>query len=48
KGWSFVQTGPDEWEWLKFASNGKSIARGGDNTWNVDVNSINREINTRS
>lgn len=36
-GWSFYQTGPDEWGWLKFDGDGKCIGQQGDQTWIDDL-----------
>lgn len=40
KGWDFMPTGPNEWDWLKFDAEGNVIAKGGDETWNADIKSV--------
>lgn len=36
-GWEFMQTGPEEWQWMKFnPESGAVIAVQGDETWKKD------------
>lgn len=38
RGWAFLPTGPNEYEWVKFRPFGRStIARQGDETWAADL-----------
>ena len=37
RGWEFVPTGPDEWEWVKFGPDGKRVASQCDGVWAGDV-----------
>lgn len=43
-GWTFVPTGPNEWEWRKFAPppDERSIAAQGDSTWIADLSKHGR------
>jgi hypothetical protein len=36
-GWTFMMTGPNEWDWIKFGKDDRSTARGGDETWARDM-----------
>lgn len=43
RGWTFMMTGPSEWDWIKFSPPGplqSEIARGGDETWARDIAAI--------
>lgn len=37
KGWDFIPWGPNEWNWAKFATDGKCIAQGMDETFFEDM-----------
>jgi hypothetical protein len=41
-GWTFVMTGPNEWDWIKF-KNDRRIAVGGDETWARDMAEVCRD-----
>ena len=37
RGWDFVPTGPNEWEWKLFSPEGAILATQGDSTWAHDL-----------
>lgn len=37
KGWKFFQYDPDNFQWMKFNSDGEQIATQGDDTWIADL-----------
>lgn len=37
RGWLFVPTGPQEWEWRKFDRHGNFVAQQGSPAWERDV-----------
>lgn len=39
-GWEFVQTGPEEFEWVKFDRHGRRFAVQGDTFWFHDLKII--------
>lgn len=39
-GWNFLPTGPEEWDWLKADSDGRIVARQGDETWRKDMQQL--------
>lgn len=36
KGWRFYPSGHNEYEWMKFAADGRRVGRGGDAIWKAD------------
>lgn len=40
RGWSFVPTGPNEWEWMKFDGEGRPLGRQGDIEWLQDLHAV--------
>lgn len=36
-GWDFYMSGPNEWQWMKFARWGVCVAVQGDDAWRADV-----------
>ena len=39
RGWEFMPTGPNEWEWLKFDGE-KVVSRQGDVEWDRDLETV--------
>lgn len=46
QGWSFVPTGPNEWEWLLFSKEGKPIGQQLDAQWTKMMQQLDKEKET--
>lgn len=40
RGWEFFPTGPNEWDWIKFDSEEKEVARQGSEEWHRDLETV--------